>query len=176
MSVAEPNAVVSALSSEAALALATFEKGGLLLHASAVAANERAYLFLGPSGAGKTTVAMLSPAAVIHDDLVIAQPDRQGEWWLERSPFPLQGSYARYQLKPARLVKAFRLVQSSSLALERLSTAQALSLGLSSTPVLAPERSLHQLLITRWLCLCKAVAFFTLCFRRDDSFWSLIRD
>ena len=38
-------------------ARAVFRTGGLLLHASAVAHDERAFLFLGAAGAGKTTPA-----------------------------------------------------------------------------------------------------------------------
>lgn len=157
-------------------ALKVFREGGLLLHASAVAQDDKAYLFLGASGVGKTTVASLSPVAVIHDDLVVASPDARGNWWLERPPFPLQRSYDRDQLKPAQLMRAFRLVQASCTAIEALSPAQSLSLGLSSTPVIALDRSSIGLALLRWQRLCAIVPFFTLYFRRDESFWSVIRD
>ena len=45
-------------------------KGMLLLHASAIIKNDKAVLFIGKSGAGKSTVAQLSGHNIIHDDVI----------------------------------------------------------------------------------------------------------
>jgi hypothetical protein len=42
---------------------------GLLLHASSIVRGGRAYLFAGPSGAGKTTIARLSGGRVLSDEV-----------------------------------------------------------------------------------------------------------
>jgi hypothetical protein len=51
------------------------ERGGVLLHASSVVSNGRAFAFVGPSGAGKTTMARLAaPRAVLSDEVTALRP------------------------------------------------------------------------------------------------------
>lgn len=55
--------------------------GGLLLHCSAAVAGGRAMLFLGRSGAGKTTVArgaLAAGAEVLSDDMALVRPRGEG--------------------------------------------------------------------------------------------------
>lgn len=159
-----------------ALAYRVFDEGGLLLHASAVANGDRGYLFLGASGAGKTTLAGLAPGAVIHDDLVIVRPDAPGGWWLEPAPVPLQQHYPRLCTDGVRLARAYRLIQSASVSVEPLTAAQALSLGLSCTPVLALDRRYAKKVILRWRRLRHDVPIASLAFRPDPSFWPFVVD
>ncbi|MGO8997470.1 MAG: hypothetical protein ACLQVI_29495, partial [Polyangiaceae bacterium] len=54
---------------------ALLERGGVLLHASSVVSNGRAFAFVGPSGAGKTTMARLAaPRAVLSDEVTAVRP------------------------------------------------------------------------------------------------------
>ncbi|HCF62124.1 MAG TPA: hypothetical protein DFS52_29545 [Myxococcales bacterium] len=64
------------------------ERGGVLLHASGIAC-ERAILFVGPSGAGKTTAARNSraKATTFCDDRAVVYLDRGGEYRVLASPF-----------------------------------------------------------------------------------------
>jgi hypothetical protein len=58
-----------------ACALAMPRLGGLLLHASSVVSAGRAFLFPGPSGAGKTTLARLGlPRDVLSDEISAVRP------------------------------------------------------------------------------------------------------
>ncbi len=52
-------------------------EGGLLLHAAALASNGRGFVFFGPSGIGKSTLAERSPWEVIADELAVVLPHRE---------------------------------------------------------------------------------------------------
>lgn len=56
-----------------------FRDGAFLLHAAAVMTGRGVWLFCGPSGAGKTTIARLAGhRRVLNDDTVAIRPDREG--------------------------------------------------------------------------------------------------
>jgi hypothetical protein len=58
---------------------AVISLGGVMLHASGVSYNNSGYLFTGPSGAGKTTIACaLKDAFIINDEVMILLPDADG--------------------------------------------------------------------------------------------------
>lgn len=58
--------------------------GGLLMHASAIAVRDRAHIFAGVSGAGKSTISAMLAATddgftKLSDELLIVAPERPGE-------------------------------------------------------------------------------------------------
>lgn len=66
--------------------------GGLVFHASAVARADEALLFLGVSGAGKSTIAAMLASSIpgvvkISDELVAVRPDEHGTWQAHVTPF-----------------------------------------------------------------------------------------
>jgi hypothetical protein len=73
-----------------ALALFAFHSGGLLVHCAALKAGAHAYLFIGQSGSGKSTVVSLSRAGrratALGDDLILIRQEDQG-WWAYGTPF-----------------------------------------------------------------------------------------
>jgi hypothetical protein len=86
----------SANSLEAAIrigaSIALPRRGGVIVHASAVAARGRAWIFAGVSGAGKSTIASLlagaSPELVkFADELIILAPDQHGAFAAHVTPF-----------------------------------------------------------------------------------------
>ena len=65
--------------------------GGLLVHAAGLEVNGKGYLFLGDSGAGKSTIAgffedRLGEGRVFSDDRIILRY-LQGKWWVFGSPW-----------------------------------------------------------------------------------------
>jgi hypothetical protein len=65
----------------------THREWGLLIHSSCLVDNERAYLFAGHSGAGKSTVARLSVPRLILSDEATVVKIKKGEPLAYNSPF-----------------------------------------------------------------------------------------
>ncbi len=100
-------------------------KGGLLLHASAVISNEQAYAFTGVSGIGKTTMAKIwkeSGYSVINDDRVILRLI-DGVVKIYNNPMP----YYKQEPKESVLNKIFLLKQTSENYSKELSGVVAFS-------------------------------------------------
>lgn len=86
--------------------------GGLLLHASSLVHDGAAYLFVGHSGAGKSTTAMNAVsvgAEVLSDDRTIVTMAADGVAWAHGTPW--HGSYRRATNGRAPLAGIFVLVQ-----------------------------------------------------------------
>lgn len=96
------------------------DDGGFAMHAAGVLRDGRAYLFAGPSRAGKSTaVKLCAPATGLGDDFGIVIPSEEG--WLapalpfdnsERAgrrppggPFPVAGIWRLYQASETRVEK-----------------------------------------------------------------------
>ncbi len=101
---------------EEALAYALVEHcGGIVLHAAAVSlGSEGTVLFIGPSGAGKTTACTLTGQPFFAQDKLALAPRHDGEWWA----WPLTGGSmpedARMAGKPALRVAGICRVRRSS--------------------------------------------------------------
>ncbi len=64
------------------------ERSGLLLHAAGLFRDQRAYIFLGQSGAGKSTIARhASRMTYVNDDKIAVRRIR-GKWWAFGVPLP----------------------------------------------------------------------------------------
>lgn len=116
--------VASAL--RVALAMAAPACGGLLLHGAALVAA-RGVAFLGPSGAGKTSMSARLPTwRPLADDAILVSPrrDPEGCWLLVGTPAPGRERYPR-DLRPADLGALVHLVPNAALSLARLSAPEA---------------------------------------------------
>ena len=158
-----------------AYALLAFHLGGIMLHAAGIARDEKAYLFFGHSGSGKTTVARLSPNdTVLNDDLVLLMPAEDG-WQVFGTPF-----WNPTQVKPtpanAPLAAMLRLVQDKKVYLQAISTSEAIAELISSVPVISadPLRSLE--LLTRLHTILQTIPSHKLHFLPDDSFWGVVEE
>jgi ABC-type glutathione transport system ATPase component len=100
-------------------------RGALAVHACAVAEGDDALVFVGHSGAGKSTIAELAESAgaeVLSDDRTIIAVDRDGAraWGT-----PWHGSYRRGLPRSARVRGIFLLVQDTVDAVRPLHAATA---------------------------------------------------
>lgn len=156
-----------------------FENQGFLFHAAGIVKDERAFLFFGHSGSGKTTVSRLSePYRILNDDLLLLLPEKSNDpavhkWIAYSTPF-----WNPTQVKPspseAPVVGLFRLVQSKNVFLEEMSKGQALAEIFSNIPVLPDDPEKSQILMIRSLDLLSAIPCYRLYFLPDRSFWEVV--
>lgn len=119
------------------------EGGGLLLHACGVVLNGRGYVFFGPSGAGKTTVATLAQghADVLSDENIVV---RLAGARVELLSTPFWGTSTPPELIHRRpltvpLAGLFSLAHADAFALTPLTPGQAVA-ALLDTEKVATER------------------------------------
>lgn len=154
-------------------ALLVFNAGGLLFHAAGIVRRERAFLFFGHSGSGKTTISRLSrDNVVLNDDLVVLLPQGEG-WRAYATPF-----WNPTQIRPtsnsAPVAGLFRLVQDKDVFLEAMGKGQAIAEMIASVPVIPEDRSRGVELLARCGSLLEEVPSYRLHFLPDDSFWTVV--
>jgi hypothetical protein len=165
------------------------ELGGTVLHSAGVVRDGAAFLFLGRSGAGKTTAARLSlarGAEVLSDDLnALVLGDSTGGAGgaggaggcvVLKLPFTGDLGERRALRPPLPLGGLLRLAQDSADALAPLSRAETLACLLACAPFVNvdPHRRerLEQVLLA--LAVAAAPRAFTLRFSLSGGFWSIL--
>lgn len=155
------------------LTCATLRRPLLLLHASGVRLEGRVFIFLGPSGAGKTTVAtaLKGTGHTFSLDRVLVEQTNTG--WIGHGT-PLSDPEHLWCAEPAPIAGLFFLEQSDSISLRPLGLLEATRSVMTclSTYPRHPAFDGHCLALATELC--KSVPAFSLAFRRDDQFWPLI--
>ncbi len=153
--------------------LTAYHVGGLMVHAAGVEREGKAFLFLGYSGAGKTTTARNSPpGSVLNDDLLILHPVN-GRWNAFSTPF-----YNPTQVVPrpgyAGLAKLLYLVKDTSVYLESIGQAQALAEMVACVPTLTVEPFYLKGILARCSEILNSTPYFHLHLKPDDSYWQLL--
>lgn len=95
--------------------------GGAILHASGIEVDGKGYLFLGDSGAGKSTIStlfeeQLGENLVLSDDRIIVR-EIDGEWRMFGTPW--HGTFARIQARSLPIGGMFFLEKTASHQFER---------------------------------------------------------
>jgi hypothetical protein len=150
------------------------ESEGLLLHASGVVSRGRGFVFFGPSGAGKTTVARLSlDRTVLSDDLVIVK--KQGAVFrLFGVPFRGDFPEAPRNNVSADLQELFALVKDG----DHFTTALAPSAAAARLSACVPFVMAQPQTARRVLGICSelatSISVRELHFRKDSKFWEVI--
>ncbi len=154
-------------------AVVAFYAGGLMLHAAAVEREGKAYLFLGYSGAGKTTTARNAPAgSVLNDDLVVLLRSDVG-WIVWATPFhnPTQN---RPRAGSAPIAKMLYLIKDIKVSLEPPLQGQALAEMVACVPVLTVEPSYLKEYLKRCQEILRCIPYYHLHLLPDDSYWSIL--
>ncbi|QQR91706.1 MAG: hypothetical protein IPJ88_08365 [Myxococcales bacterium] len=102
--------------------------GGVELHACGVEIQNNAALFIGHSGAGKSTIGNLlkthTSASILSDDRIVA---REFAGCLQAFGTPWHGTAKLAQAKSSKIAALFLLRQASSNCIRRLGPAQAVA-------------------------------------------------
>lgn len=153
--------------------------GAILLHSSAVMRDGRAFVFMGQSGAGKSTAAFLSEevgATVLGEEITfiggVGGPERPRVYTLpfvQKSglrigpmSFPLEGLYDLEQAGDEMVVGLTGREQI-------VSVARAATIGIRKRPLM-------DMALDRCVSLARSVPVRRLRFRESSSFWTAIEN
>jgi hypothetical protein len=152
------------------------ECGGALIHSAGIVDDGAACLFVGPSGAGKTTISRLSVdtgRTVLSDDLNAICPGDQGPE-VEKVPFygdlgPSPLEHKRYPLR-----RVFRLEKSTTNGLRSMGRAQAIASLLACSPNVNRNPYRQDLLVSNLEALIQEVPAHVLMFSREGGLWDVL--
>jgi len=157
------------------------EREAFLFHGCGVVTDGKGYLFTGPSGAGKTTVARLADTRTVLNDEAVLLRDGGGELWLGGTP--LLGGVNKRASGWHRLCAVLMLAHGEEARLRPLSGGEAYQRFLAqlfdTAPLIPPwvDREGLSLLEARAdfsASAVRAVPMYELHFRPDGSFWPLV--
>ena len=146
---------------------------GFLLHAATVVNKGRAYVFTGKSGAGKSTVASLSPKGKVLTDEISLLRFVDGAWHAFGTPFwgEFRADGANVHAPIAGL---YFLNQSLEDRVERVSTRESLRALLPNILFFSRERQMTDDLLCLLTEFVSSVPCCRLFFRKDCTFWDVI--
>jgi len=151
------------------------EEGGFLVHAASAIRNERAYLFAGVSGAGKTTMARLAPpdATVLTDE--ISHVRRIGRNYKAYGT-PFAGELARVGANTsAPLESLYLLVQGPENRIRPVPKIDAARALMRHVLFFAEEREMVARVFDSVLEFVSHIEVAQLVFTPDARAWELIR-
>lgn len=157
------------------VAYAALERGGVLAHSAAVVDGNDAWLFLGHSGAGKSTVCRLgleSGLDLLSDDLNPILP--RGGSAIEVAGSPFLGDHGARAPAPHRLTAIYRLQQGTVNAVSPIGAAETLASLMACAPYINRDHHRAGPLTTSLVSLARRVPAFVLTFRRNGGFWPLL--
>ena len=155
------------------LSWALLPQNGFLLHAASVLRNGKAYIFVGRSGAGKSTVASLSPRGSVLTDEISLIERVDGAWRAFGTPF--WGEFRADGMNTSAPVAGiFRLLQSRENRVEPLRPTELLKSLLPCILFFSSNRSDNELLLQILVAASREVAGYNLQFQKNRSFWEVL--
>lgn len=155
------------------LSVMLLPRRGFLLHAATVVRDGRAYVFTGRSGAGKSTVASLSPGgSVLTDEISLLRCYSSG-WHAHGTPF--WGEFRAAGLNERFPVAGiYVLVQARENRVEPLSPREGLRAILPNVLFFSSNKPMTEKLLRVMAEAAQTIPFYRLYFRRDSTFWRVI--
>jgi len=155
------------------LTMVLLPQRGFLLHAATVVRDGRAYVFTGRSGAGKSTVASLSPVGTVLTDEISLLRFTDGCWQAYGTPF--WGEFrAAGQNEHYPIAGVYTLVQSTEDRVETLAMKEMIRALLPCVLFFSSKLDANEQLLRLLLGFVGQVPCHRLHFRCDDGFWKVI--
>jgi hypothetical protein len=155
------------------------EEGGFLLHAASAIRNQRAFLFAGVSGAGKTTISRLAPpdATVLTDEIsYIRRSEIKNNRTYTAFGTPFAGELARIGANTCAPLEAlYLLVQGPENRIDPISKIDAARAIMRHVLFFAEEKALVAKVFDSVLDFVSRVQVAQLIFTPDARAWELIR-
>ncbi|HUE42133.1 MAG TPA: hypothetical protein VMP12_01165 [Candidatus Sulfotelmatobacter sp.] len=155
------------------------EEGGFLLHAASAIRNQRAFLFAGVSGAGKTTMSRVAPpdATVLTDEIsYIRRSDVKNDKNYVAFGTPFAGELARVGANVSAPLEAlYLLVQGPENRIEPISKIAAARAIMRHVLFFAEEKDLVAKVFDSVLEFVSRVRVAQLIFTPDARAWELIQ-
>jgi hypothetical protein len=148
-------------------------RSGFLLHAATIIRNGKAYVFTGRSGAGKSTVASLSPAgSVLTDEISLLRRDG-GVWRAYGTPF-LGEFRAAGSNSSAPIAAILRLLQAPENRVMPLRPMEVLRTILPNVLFFSTEPDANRRLLEILSQAATEISGHNLAFRKDRTFWEVV--
>ena len=153
------------------------DRRGVVLHSAGCIAANGAWMFLGRSGAGKSTITKIlskSPdlTHMSDDRIIVRQLD--GRFFAYGTPWPGEAGYATNRKAP--LAAMFFLEQGKKNEVVQLTPREAVPLLLPVSSIPWYDRAKVESMLDFCDSLVNAVPMYRLLFRKDDSVLELLSD
>ncbi|MCM3749141.1 hypothetical protein M3223_17425 [Paenibacillus pasadenensis] len=147
---------------------------GLLIHSSCVVENGKAWLFVGHSGAGKSTVTELSaPRPILSDEATLLLLGPDGKVTIQDSPLRSENE-ERGEVSACELGGIHFLIQSADVRRDPVSKVETL-VGLMDKVFYWKHNKLET---AKMIAVCREVVqrtpAYNLYFQKNDTFWGQI--
>ena len=151
------------------------KQGGFLVHAASAIRGDKAFIFSGVSGAGKTTISRLAPpdATLLSDEISYVR--REGNRYLAFGT-PFAGELGKVgENRSAPIAGFFLLAQGSGNKIEPIKRAEALRSLLRNVLFFADDPALVELVFQSAYEFASVVPIQQLTFFPDQRVWEQIR-
>ena len=146
---------------------------GFLLHAATIVRDSHAFVFTGKSGAGKSTIASLSPRESVLTDEISLLRVVNGAWSAFGTPF-----WGEFRAEGANvhapIAGLYFLNQSMDDGVEKVTAREAVRLMLPNILFFSRDRQRTEDLLRLLSAFVDSIPFYRLFFRKDDHFWNLL--
>jgi hypothetical protein len=155
------------------LTMVLLPRRGFLLHAATVVRDGRAYVFTGRSGAGKSTVASLSPVGTVLTDEISLLRFTDRCWHAYGTPF--WGEFrAAGMNEHYPIAGIYSLVQAPKDTVELMTTREILRALLPCVLFFTSKPDANEALLRMLLGMVRQIPCYRLHFRRDAGFWKVV--